>query len=249
MNNPPTATDADPDGRWIGFVLASIDKAYTAIGAGHEPDDRDPAYIGELVTGHIAGLQSALTDSRRQTEEAQRAAEEARGEAQEYKDAAEGIAYLKRVECDGGRMTVDLTVARELVCRMTDAMRVMLGDAKNYVECDLANDAGERFTFTIQKPNGKTPHECRKEAEKQRDTALADLAQARGEWVACSDRKPELNKRVTVNASGYVCDGYWMNNKCGIERWETANGTPFISDITHWRPLPHPPETSTASGV
>jgi hypothetical protein len=51
-------------------------------------------------------------------------------------------------------------------------------DAPNYIEMQLADpETHERFTVTVQRATGKTPHDCRKEAE-------AEVARLTGELAA-----------------------------------------------------------------
>lgn len=52
--------------------------------------------------------------------------------------------------------------------------RGLLKHAPNYVECSMRDDLGE-LVLVIQKREGKTPHELRREAEKERDSLRALL--------------------------------------------------------------------------
>lgn len=77
--------------------------------------------------------------------------------------------------------SIDLTMtgARELMAVMADAMVVMLGEADNYVECDVQSTKhdGKRYTMTIRRYEKPTPHELRQRFERERDEALARVAQ------------------------------------------------------------------------
>jgi hypothetical protein len=58
-----------------------------------------------------------------------------------------------------------------------DAMTTTVG-ARNYTEheftvTDTSNDTPRRYTFLVVKPDGKTPHQLRQEADADRDRALA----------------------------------------------------------------------------
>ena len=59
---------------------------------------------------------------------------------------------------------------------MLAGARAALDEAENYVEMLLVDPTThERFTVTVLKPGGRTPHELRLEAEAERDEALAQL--------------------------------------------------------------------------
>jgi hypothetical protein len=93
--------------------------------------------------------------------------------------------------------------------------------------------------------------ECAEQIIQERDAATAALSQARGEWVSVKDRMPtEIDSVVLiarrspsfgmkVESARYTADAF-----IGASAWWHHE-----SYVTHWRPLPHPPETSTASGV
>lgn len=63
-----------------------------------------------------------------------------------------------------------------------------------------------------------------------------------GEWIKCSERMPGDFEDVLVTDGVYVevmwldCDGYWDS---WVEPWAVTVGR---EDITHWMPLPEPPE-------
>jgi hypothetical protein len=80
------------------------------------------------------------------------------------------------------------------------------------------------------------------------DTALSALAQARGEWVACSERMPEIGTEVLAVLPCAKADTVFIVLHDGMT-WYDRDGNTFAMHPTHWRPLPTPPETSTASGV
>lgn len=63
------------------------------------------------------------------------------------------------------------------------------------------------------------------------------------EWISVKDRLPKPGERILLSSKKFVGEG-WINgtlNKFfrydGIE-WSKI----FIENITHWMPLPEPPE-------
>ena len=61
------------------------------------------------------------------------------------------------------------------------------------------------------------------------------------EWIKCSERMPEKLDDVLVSDGDNVevmwrdCDGFW-------DCWAPRNSNIDIDDVTHWMPLPEPPE-------
>ncbi|MDU5780730.1 MAG: DUF551 domain-containing protein [Pantoea sp.] len=54
-------------------------------------------------------------------------------------------------------------------------------------------------------------------------------------WIECSERMPEVNKSVLV-WDGHTVNTAWLVFHGG---WDSSA---HISQVTHWQPLPEPPE-------
>jgi hypothetical protein len=64
-----------------------------------------------------------------------------------------------------------------LACALVEMYRT--SEATNYLEMGVADPkTGERFAVTVQRLDGKTPHELRREAEEARDAAVGVAARA-----------------------------------------------------------------------
>lgn len=65
-----------------------------------------------------------------------------------------------------GAAEVKLSPSQRVLSGIAEAFRDQLKDAKNYVEMQMQDqETGEVFLLTIQRKNGKTPHQLRTEAE------------------------------------------------------------------------------------
>jgi len=61
-------------------------------------------------------------------------------------------------------------------------------------------------------------------------------------WISVKERLPDkMGGYIVVNAKyGVVKHGYWHH---GVQRFTTYNDDE-LTDITHWMPLPDPPEAT-----
>lgn len=82
-----------------------------------------------------------------------------------------------------GKGTLSLVLAHEMATNMTLAFKSILDaqpGAENYVEQEvIERNGGNRYVFVVCKPNGKTPHQLRREAETERDALRAELDRLR----------------------------------------------------------------------
>ena len=83
-------------------------------------------------------------------------------------------------------------------------------------------------------------------AENERLTAEVARLREANRWIPVTERLPDLGGSmssgqvfVTIAPYTVVCQASYS---ALTERWYYANGERIISDVTHWRPLPEPPE-------
>lgn len=89
------------------------------------------------------------------------------------------MASLVELHATPGAMETRIKTHPALAQYVAQCFANLLADAPNYVEANFdlvvkKDDGAEWITVTVQKGSGKTPHQLRMEAEKQRDEALAD---------------------------------------------------------------------------
>lgn len=90
----------------------------------------------------------------------------------ELQDQVDVYIHLKKLHLDGHRWEID--ISGEFIPILAEMMYMFFKEAggKNYVEMKLnpKNDECGPLSLTLQRIYGKTPHECRVEAEKQVET-------------------------------------------------------------------------------
>ncbi len=106
---------------------------------------------------------------------------------------------------NAGVTDLQVSMALETAAALVSAAKTFLTavGAENYVEQHVHDrETGERYTLTIQRPGAKTPHELRRQAEQDRDMAIAALLgdtdpQARARVAAALAEFRELNRKIT----------------------------------------------------
>jgi len=67
-------------------------------------------------------------------------------------------------------------------------------------------------------------------------------------WIRCSERVPEPETEVLVYVDGHRGPS-WSNNHCLVAYWapwadewyEERHSETWLVGVTHWQPLPEPP--------
>lgn len=98
-------------------------------------------------------------------------------EIQRLRGVLSGDATFLRAVADEGAL--DIGLKHPIVNAMAAALAEMVGDA-NYVEMRMKHrQTGEEYTVHVQRISKPTPHELRRQAEKERDEALKVLQMLR----------------------------------------------------------------------
>jgi hypothetical protein len=104
-----------------------------------------------------------------------------------------------------GAIHIDVIMAREIAVTMAFAAAQFLNefpDAENYVQQDVwDNDRVNRYTVIFVRPGRRTPHELRRDAERQRDRLRAVLAQTIAALHVAlnhnpADQRPEADDEI-----------------------------------------------------
>jgi hypothetical protein len=239
MNNPPNATDS------MGMTFNEKRRfeqapCFRCGYNGHsyyQPEIHSCAKFYHLPAP--SEEQSEIATLRSQLLSAQRAAEEARGRANALSELLHQITHAL-----GLNANADPENNQHIIDRAKYLSEQFTAD--RYVATEQARVAAKKHLETACMYS-----RMHDKAIADRDTAIAALSQALGEWVSVKDRMPtEIDSVVLiarrspsfgmkVESARYTADAF-----IGASAWWHHE-----SYVTHWRPLPHPPETSTASGV
>lgn len=99
---------------------------------------------------------------------------------------------------------------------------------------ELARAAAERIDDLRDKICEDWPHELAK--------IIADAyAEAFPRWIPCSERMPDRNEPILFYRHGQIHQGRFI----GGGEWHSLIGGYYRTDVTHWQPLPQPPEVTT----
>jgi hypothetical protein len=95
-------------------------------------------------------------------------------------ETCEGMAVLKGLDMDDTKLEIKIQQDPAAAQWVAKCFASMVADAPNYMEMkfDIGGQYRGKFewmTVLIQKGNGKTPHQLRKEAERERDELRARL--------------------------------------------------------------------------
>ncbi|HBI2835782.1 TPA: DUF551 domain-containing protein [Escherichia coli] len=67
-----------------------------------------------------------------------------------------------------------------------------------------------------------------------------------GGWISCSDRMPEETKMLLAFSQGEIVAAYWnwVVNPIDYKKYRafTYLSGNILDDVTHWMPLPEPPQ-------
>jgi len=70
------------------------------------------------------------------------------------------------------------------------------------------------------------------------EQSTIDPESLRPKWISVEDEPPKNSTYVNVVTDGVVAQAYWRNGKFYAF---TAIGVATVTDVTHWMPLPEPP--------
>ena len=101
-------------------------------------------------------------------------------------------------------------------------------------KCQLCGAEIEKTTF--EKEGNKIYIDCKEEFKRKM-------------WIPCSEKLPDGGKDVIVYTKAWEEHIQIAHIQYDGIRWELADGEFYfsMSDVTHWMPLPEPPESEEKS--
>lgn len=107
----------------------------------------------------------------------------------------------------------------------------------------------ERLGFRLKEREGKLPHVVFDDGPRfvasEQEVALWQLCgelMEKDEWVKCSKRLPKVGIRVLVWYRGDTWTARLSDEGRHYKLWLLPTGHAELKEVSHWRPLPHPPE-------
>ncbi|HCT7649246.1 TPA: DUF551 domain-containing protein [Escherichia coli] len=119
-----------------------------------------------------------------------------------------------------------------------------LTDKKQYPSEQYLNELITNIEFAARAPV-EVVRAMAAELQKHRK-AYANTAASKDGWISCSDRMPEDTKMLLAFSQGQIVAAYWNWVMSPIDykkyRAFTYLSGNILDDVTHWMPLPEPPE-------
>lgn len=147
---------------------------------------------------------------------------------------------------------IDLVLSGAAMERLASvvAKHFRASGATNYIEMSLFERAppNDRFVVTVQRVQGKSPHDLRAKAEADLTAAQATITQLReeSEWRPI-ESAPKDGTRI-IGARGLFCSILRWSERGSVfsphPGWRNANGD--LVSPTRFRPLPTPPSEKTS---
>lgn len=66
----------------------------------------------------------------------------------------------------------------------------------------------------------------------------------RGQWIPVTERMPEECDRYLCNVRSFAFPGSFYQAILHCDKYGFREGNIYTDDVTHWMPLPEPPETA-----
>ncbi|ELV1318666.1 DUF551 domain-containing protein [Escherichia coli] len=118
------------------------------------------------------------------------------------------------------------------------------GDRRGIGDC--LDEAEQELIVTINKYASQLAAEPIAPNDVREQTAIPQVPVTPDSWISCSDRMPEDTKMLLAFSQGQIVAAYWNWVISPIDykkyRAFTYLSGNILDDVTHWMPLPEPPE-------
>ena len=118
------------------------------------------------------------------------------------------------------------------------------GDRRGIGDC--LDEAEQELIVTINKYASQLAAEPIAPNDVREQTAIPQVPVTPDGWISCSDRMPEDTKMLLAFSQGQIVAAYWNWVVSPIDykkyRAFTYLSGNILDDVTHWMPLPEPPQ-------
>ncbi|ENC2087346.1 DUF551 domain-containing protein, partial [Escherichia coli] len=118
------------------------------------------------------------------------------------------------------------------------------GDRRGIGDC--LDEAEQELIVTINKYASQLAAEPIAPNDVREQTAIPQVTVTPDGWISCSERMPEDTKMLLAFSQGQIVAAYWNWVMSPIDykkyRAFTYLSGSILDDVTHWMPLPEPPE-------
>ncbi|OUK47680.1 Eaa protein [Escherichia coli] len=118
------------------------------------------------------------------------------------------------------------------------------GDRRGIGDC--LDEAEQELIVTINKYASQLAAEPIAPNDVREQTAIPQVPVTPDGWISCSERMPEDTKMLLAFSQGQIVAAYWNWVMSPIDykkyRAFTYLSGNILDDVTHWMPLPEPPE-------
>lgn len=105
-----------------------------------------------------------------------------------------------------------------------------------------ANAAGTRFVYWVECNGSMCKCSPKTENYYTKEEAAKAWNKRASDWIPCSERMPEKDTSVLISAQGHRVSAFYDAVKGVFMLTETEGLFYSMSAVTHWMPLPDPPE-------
>lgn len=118
------------------------------------------------------------------------------------------------------------------------------GDRRGIGDC--LDEAEQELIVTINKYASQLAAEPIATNDVREQTAVPPVPVTPDGWISCSDRMPEDTKMLLAFSQGEIVAAYWnwVVNPIDYKKYRafTYLSGYILDDVTHWMPLPEPPQ-------
>ncbi|MBB0278580.1 DUF551 domain-containing protein [Escherichia coli] len=223
-----------------------IEGIYAAPPAPVVPEEATPENV-EMLSGYVSTYK--LTDSERDIAaeiwNACRAAMLQSGNFRENKNSStNNFREIAETSTNYPAIPSEVLSAILKVARIRADFDDFDGDRRGIGDC--LDEAEQELIVTINKYASQLAAEPIAPNDVREQTAIPQVPVTPDGWISCSERMPEDTKMLLAFSQGEIVAAYWnwVVNPIDYKKYRafTYLSGNILDDVTHWMPLPEPPQ-------